>query len=66
MAIRSLTPLTWAAVYAGQTCIGHIIGRSRWGHEAYDVDDRSVGLFPRQPDAAKAIETYQVINDPAR
>jgi hypothetical protein len=43
------------AVYDGQRCIGHIISRGKCGHEAFDVDDRSLGMFPDQASAVAAI-----------
>ena len=62
MPTRPLTPFTWAAVYADQHCIGHLIGRGRHGLEAFDADDKSLGMFPTASDAAKAIETSQLAN----
>ena len=43
------------AVYAGQTCIGHIYQRSKAGFEAFNTDDRSIGLFGSQREAADAL-----------
>jgi hypothetical protein len=46
----------WVSVIAENTiCIGHILSRWR-GFEAYDADDKSLGIFASQSDAAKAIE----------
>ena len=36
---------TMLAVYDGQRCLGHIIARGKTGFEAFDADDRSVGIF---------------------
>ena len=36
---------SWLAVYNGTCCVGHVIARGKRGYEAFDVDDRSVGLF---------------------
>jgi hypothetical protein len=33
------------SVCDGQTCIGHIINRGRSGFEAFDADERSLGVF---------------------
>jgi hypothetical protein len=46
---------SWVSVYDGQRCLGHIISRGRDGYEAFDVDDRSVGLYPNQREAAAAL-----------
>src|SRR5262245_16864059 len=37
---------SWLAVYDGTRCVGHIIKRGRAGVEAFDTDDRPLGLFP--------------------
>jgi hypothetical protein len=47
---------SWLAVYNGTRCVGHVIARGRRGYEAFDVDDRSVGLFPTPQEAAGALE----------
>jgi hypothetical protein len=44
------------AVYAGQTCIGHIYQRKA-GFEAFNTDDRSIGLFGSQREAADALSS---------
>jgi len=46
---------TWQAVYDGQRCIGHLLSRGRLGVEAFDADDRSLGIFPTTQEAAAAI-----------
>jgi hypothetical protein len=43
------------AVFDGQTCIGHLLSRGKAGFEAYDRDDRSLGIYPDQKSAADAI-----------
>jgi hypothetical protein len=45
------------AVYAGQTCIGHLYRRSKAGFEAFNTDDRSIGLFSSQREAADALSS---------
>jgi len=47
------------AVYDGRTCLGHIRGRGKAGFEAFDGDDRSLGVFPSQREAAAAIMGVQ-------
>jgi hypothetical protein len=46
---------SWVSVYDGQCCLGHIISRGRDGYEAFDLDDKSLGLFPTQREAAAAL-----------
>jgi hypothetical protein len=46
----------WLAIYSGQTCVGHVINRGPKGFEAFDVDDRSIGVFPTLNEAASALE----------
>jgi hypothetical protein len=36
-------------------CAGHILHRGRCGWEAYDHNDRSIGLFKSQDEAAQAL-----------
>ena len=43
------------AVYDGQRCIGHVLERGKGGCEAFDADNRSLGVFPSQREAAAAI-----------
>jgi hypothetical protein len=43
------------SVYDGQICCGFIIARGPQGHEAFDTDERSIGLFSNEQDAAIAI-----------
>jgi hypothetical protein len=47
------------AVYDGQRCLGHVLGRGKGGFEAFDVDNRSLGIFPSQREAAAAIMGVQ-------
>jgi hypothetical protein len=43
---------------AGQTCIGHALWRG--GVEAFNVDDKSIGLFPTLKDAMGALASLAV------
>ena len=43
------------AVYDGRACLGHVLGRGKAGFEAFDADNRSLGIFPSQREAAAAI-----------
>jgi hypothetical protein len=49
------------ALYDGQRCLGHILSRGKLGVEAYDVDDRSLGLFPNQKAAADALTAKRAL-----
>jgi hypothetical protein len=44
------------SVYDGQQCIGHVISRGKLGFELFDADDKSLGLFPSQEEAAAALK----------
>jgi hypothetical protein len=44
-----------ATVYSGQCCIGFVINRGSAGFEAFTADEKSLGLFPTQREAAAAI-----------
>jgi hypothetical protein len=46
---------SWLAVYNGQVCVGHVLNRGKSGVEAFDVDDRSLGLFANQYEAMAAL-----------
>jgi hypothetical protein len=43
------------SVYDGQTCIGFIFARGKLGFEAVDREERTLGLFQTQREAATAI-----------
>jgi hypothetical protein len=43
------------SVYSGQCCIGFILARGAAGFEAFSADEKSLGLFPTQREAAAAI-----------
>ena len=48
-------PSGWCALYSGQTCLGHLLSRGRAGAEAFDRNDRSLGVFPDLKSAAAAV-----------
>jgi hypothetical protein len=52
---RSVARSQWCSVYAGQTCIGFLIGRGRSGVEAFNADEKSLGIFPNNREAAAAV-----------
>ena len=43
------------SVYDGQTCIGFVFSRGKLGFEAFDSDEKSIGLFPTQRAAAASV-----------
>jgi hypothetical protein len=43
------------SVYSGRTCIGFVLNRGVAGYEAFTADQRSLGLFKTQREAADAI-----------
>jgi hypothetical protein len=52
---RNVPSATWAAVCVGCQCIGHVVWRGMRGIEAFDRDDKSLGLFATQAEAANAL-----------
>ena len=56
---REATPLDYVmqalAVYDGQRCIGRLLPRGKQSVEAFDADDKSLGIFPDQKTAAAAV-----------
>ena len=56
MSTRSTTPeAQFQAVYFGQACLGHILTRGKQGVEAFDLADRSIGMFGDVGAAATAV-----------
>jgi hypothetical protein len=43
------------SVYDGTACLGHVLYKPRVGFEAYDRDDKPIGLFASQREAANAL-----------
>jgi hypothetical protein len=43
------------SVYSGRTCVGFVLRRGKAGFEAFDVNERSLGLFPGQAEAIASI-----------
>jgi hypothetical protein len=43
------------SVYSGRTCIGFILARGKLGFEAFNADQRSLGIYPTQREAAAAL-----------
>jgi hypothetical protein len=42
-------------VYTGRRCSGFIIARGKLGHEAFDRDENSLGIFASMKAAAAAV-----------
>ena len=51
------------AVYDGRTCIGHLLARGKTGFEAFDHDERSLGVYPNQ---RKAVCSERAARCPSR
>ena len=43
------------SVYDGRHCVGFVLPRGKVGFEAFDADQRPLGIFPSQREAAAAI-----------
>lgn len=51
-------------VYDGQqVCIGFTVSRGKAGVEAFDIDNRSLGIFPDQKSAAAAVSARRLKGD---
>ena len=46
-------PLSY--IYDGRACLGFVLSRGRAGFEAFDREERSLGLYPAAPAAANAV-----------
>jgi hypothetical protein len=44
-----------AYVYDGRECLGFVLSRGRAGFEAFDNEQRSLGIYSTQREAAAAI-----------
>jgi hypothetical protein len=57
MSVSPKAVSTWAAIYDGQRCIGHIFHRGKNGWEAFNADDETIGFFKSPAEAANALES---------
>ena len=48
------TTVAMVSVFEGRDFLGHVIGRGKLGFEAFDQEDKSLGVFPSMRDAANA------------
>jgi len=53
----SATPPTMVSVFDGRKFLGTVLSCGPRGYEAFDANEKSLGLFPTQVDAANAIST---------
>jgi hypothetical protein len=53
MSTTATTPLV--SVYDGRTCLGFVLARGKLGFEAFTADERSLGTYATQREAAAAI-----------
>jgi hypothetical protein len=50
----SSTPIV--SVYDGRKRVGFILARGKLGFEAFDRNERSVGMYPTKQEAARALD----------
>ena len=55
----SSAPSPLSYVYDGRECLGFILNRGKLGFEAIDRDERSLGFFQTEREAATAIMREQ-------
>jgi hypothetical protein len=48
------------SIYDGRTCVGFILARGKTGFEAFTADQRSLGIYPTQREAAAALPDTEV------
>jgi hypothetical protein len=54
-----MTAPTLLSVFDGRRCAGFLLNRGVTGWEAFDADQKSLGVFPTRRDAADAIPPLQ-------
>ena len=50
-----MTGVRMLSVYAGRTCVGFILARGKTGFEVFTADQKSLGIYPTQREAAAAL-----------
>jgi len=55
MTVRTSRVRNCVAIYAGRTCLGHVISRRPGEFEAFDTDEKFVGVFETPAGAADAL-----------
>jgi hypothetical protein len=58
MSTRITSP-PMVSVFDGRKCLGIVLSRGPKGFEAFTADERSLGLFPTQADAANALSAAE-------
>ena len=53
--MTATSPSPLLSVYSGRDCIGFVYARGRSGFEAFTADQKSLGVFRTQREAATAI-----------
>jgi hypothetical protein len=53
MGVHVIAPII--PVFSGKVCLGFVLARGAAGFEAFRADERSLGVFPTQHEAARAI-----------
>ena len=48
-----------SSVYDGRICRGFVIARGKLGFEAFDSDERSIGVYPTRREAVNAIPSNE-------
>jgi len=48
-----------AYVYSGRDILGHILSHGPKGFESFDRDDKSLGIYPTQREAADALSAKE-------
>jgi hypothetical protein len=43
------------SVYSGRDCVGFLLSRGKVGCEAFDANEKSLGIFPSEKAAADAV-----------
>lgn len=54
-----MTTLLVTVYSAGHGCIGFVLARGVSGFEAFDAEQKSLGLYPTQKAAAEAINSHE-------
>ena len=57
----AISPLAY--VYDGREAVGHVLARGRAGFEAFDIEERSLGVYATQREAAAAIMRVAAARD---
>jgi hypothetical protein len=55
-----MTDIRMLSVYSGRECVGFILARGKTGFEAFTADQKSLGLYPTQREAARALPDSEV------